>query len=292
MLTWIPWMWDWPEPIAPDLPVVIPPAPPPVSHPYGYIDRVALGLARVAQQYTESWNFLAFLAALLALEQDTEDTLQTMKLQTAIDTAEGVNLYTIASVVGAPIVYTAQQLSTFIGFSDQDQAFPFWDLHDEGIQGGFWREQGEVEIGYADLWAAQRLVIRCTILRNHSNGSGDSIQRGLMFLFPNVPCIVYDHKNMSFSLGIGRYLSPIEEMLLNPAYEDFADLLPRPIGVELAQLVAFDFPYFGFADQEGAETFDVGMWANLEWWPEEGPPTTQPTPTAILPKITLIPTRR
>jgi hypothetical protein len=142
-----------------------------------------------------------------------------------------------------------------------------------------------------ELWAAQRLVIRATILRNHSSGSGDSIQRGLMFLFPNVACIVYDNKNMSFSVGIGRYLTPIEENLLDPA--NGYDILPRPIGVALDQLVAFDYPFFGFEDQAGAQTFDIGKWANLELWTEEGPPPTPPAPTAAtMPQFTLIPTRR
>jgi len=184
-----------------------------------------------------------------------------MKLQTAIEVAEGVNLYTIATIVGAPIVYTNDRQSDFIAWADQDAGFTFWDATDPTIQGGRWRENGELEVTIMDLWAAQRLVIRATILRNHSNGSGDSIQRGLMFLFPNVNCIIYDNKDMSFSIGIGRYLTEIEVQLL-----DMYDILPRPVGVRLNNVVAFDDPYFGFEDQIGASGFDVGKWANLQYW--------------------------
>lgn len=297
MLTWVPWLWVWEyvEPEAP-APEVIPPFPPPVVYPPGYIDRVRWGLARVIQQYTESPKFLAFLIALLELELDTEDALQNMKLQTAIDTAEGASLYTIATIVGAPIVYTQELVSDFIAFADQIAGFTFWDANDPDIKGGRWREEGELETTIEDLWAAQRLVIRCTILRNHSTGTGDSIHRGLMFLFPNVSCIIYDEKNMSFSLGIGRYLTEVERQLLM-----LYDILPRPIGVRLNQIVAFDEHYFGFEDQWGAETFDVGFWANLQYWTTESggarslesrhrrPGTHRPTRPL---NIVLVPTRR
>lgn len=274
MLTWVPWLWTWgyEEPELPP-PEVIPPFPPPVVHPPGYIDRVRWGLARVIQQYTESPKFLAWLVALLSLEADTEDCLQNMKLQTDIDKAEGVNLYIIAAIVGAPIVYTNELISDFIAWKDQTAGFPFWDAADPTITGGRWREEGELETTIVDLWEAQRLVIRATILRNHSSGSGDSIQRGLMFLFPNVSCIVYDEKDMSFSIGIGRYLSDVERQLIS-----LYDILPRPIGVRLNQLIAFDENYFGFEDQGGAGTFDVGFWANLEYWTSESGGGAQPQP--------------
>lgn len=247
-----------------------------------YLDRIKLGLSRVAQQYQESPKFLAWLEALLALEQNSEDTLQAMALQTDIDIATGVNLYTIATIVGAPIVYTSDRVGNFIGFKDQEHAFPFWDDADPSVEGGRWRENNESELAITDLWAAQRLVIRCEIVKNHSDGSGESIQRGLMFLFPNVPCIVTDNKNMTFSIGIGRHLSDTEEQLLLEY-----DILPRPAGVDIDQIVAFDEPYFGFEHHVGdfgaggeegtfpgwefmgeAKTFDVGMWANLSYWRE------------------------
>lgn len=295
MLTWVPWLWTWgvEEPEGPG-PEIVPPFPPPVVYPPGYIDRVRWGLARVIQQYTESPRFLAFLVALLELEQDTEDALQHMKLQTAIDTAEGASLYTIATIVGAPIVYTQELASDFIAWIDQTAGFSFWDATDPTIKGGRWREEGEIESTIADLWEAQRLVIRATILRNHSTGTGDSIQRGLMFLFPNVSCVVYDEQNMSFSLGIGRYLTDIERQLLT-----LYDILPRPVGVRLNRIVGFDENYFGFEDQQGAQTFDVGFWANLEYWSSASTPMAatrhrpdRPRPPRPPINFVLVPTRR
>jgi len=225
-----------------------------------YLDRVEQGLSRTANMYAESSRFRDWLSVLLELQQDSEDCLQTMALQTDIDQATGVNLYTIATIVGAPIVYTSKLLSPFIAFSDQSAGFPFWDEGDPAIIGGEWREDGEDEVTLEDLWEAQRLVIRCEIVKNHSDGSGDAIQRGLMFLFPNIQCIVYDNQNMSFSIGIGRELSPIEKELILTY-----DILPRPVGVLLDQVTAYDQPFFGFADQTGASGFDIGHWANLEY---------------------------
>jgi Protein of unknown function (DUF2612) len=224
------------------------------------IDRIAQGLSRIAQMYSASAKFIAFLEALLALQQDSEDALQEMALQTSIDEAQGVNLWTIATIVGAPIVYTDELLSTFIGFVDQEGGLPFSDATDPSIEGGQWREDGEAEVMLEDLWAAQRLVIRCEIARNQSNGSGDSVQRAMMFLFPNINCVIFDNQDMSFSIGIGRLLSPIEkQLLLN------YDILPRPVGVKLDQITAFDSPFFGFEDTPQAATFDIGHWANLEY---------------------------
>ena len=244
------------------------------------LDRIPQGFSRVAQMYSESPNFLSWLVVLLQLQQDTEDCLQTMALQTAIDYAEGVNLWTLAIIVGAPIVYTDALLSQFIGFLDQQGGLPFADAVDSSINGGFWREDGQQEVTLQDLWDAQRLVIRCMIARNHTSGSGASIQECLMFLFPNINCIIYDHQDMSFDIGIGRLLSPIEQQLILQY-----DVLPRPIGVKLDQITAFDDPFFGFADTPNASTFDIGHWANLEY--EQ---STQREPQKF--NFLLIPTRR
>jgi Protein of unknown function (DUF2612) len=242
-----------------------------------YLDRIELAQSRTANMYAESTRFQQWLSVLVGLQQDSEDCLQQMALQAEIEQATGVNLYTIATIVGAPIVYTSKLLSPFIGFNDQQGGFPFWDEDDPAITGGEWREDGEHEVTLDELWEAQRLVIRCKIVKNHSDGSGDAVQRGLMFLFPNVQCIVYDNRNMSFSIGIGRELSPIEKELIL-----LYDILPRPVGVQLDQVVAYDQPFFGFADQTGASGFDIGHWANLQYLDQ---------PERVL-DISLIPTTR
>jgi hypothetical protein len=244
-----------------------------------YLDRLALGISRVAQQYSESPNFLAWLTELLKLQQDSEDCLQQMALQTAIDIAQGVNLYAIAVIVGAPIVIGEAIASNFIAFQDQTGGYTFADATDPAIVGGVWREAGELEGTLEDLWNAQRLVIRATIVKNHSLGSGESIQRGLMYLFPNCHCIVTDNHDMSFNIGIGRLLSPLEHSMILQY-----DVLPRPAGVLLNQVIAFDDPVFGFEDTTGAETFDIGHWANLQYG----------TAPALykLPEFLLIPTTR
>lgn len=223
------------------------------------LDHQALGLSRVATQYSESQDFLAYLRALLDSSSELETVLQTVAAQTDIDVAEGVNLDVIGEIVGVSRIIPDSIAIMFFGFTGQSGATPFGE---EGVLsiGARFREENEPATVTSVLADPEyRLLIRAKIVKNHSHGTGEDMLRGMAYLFNAPMAAVDDIGNMAIAVAIGRQLTFQEQTIVKTL-----DILPRPAGVRIEWQAMFDSTdYFGFDGQPNARSFC-----------EEGQPTT------------------
>ena len=216
-----------------------------------YLDRIQQGLSRVSSQYSDREKFLAFLTSLLKFEQEQEDILQLIALQTDIDIAQGVNLDTIGEIVGISRIIPASIAIQFFGFENQIGATVFGENGQSGI-GARFREELEPETATSVLADPEyRLLIRAKIVKNHSTGTPEDILKGLNFLFDAESSIVDDLGGMLIAISIGRQLTFQEKAIILQL-----DILPRPAGVRIQSRNTFNyFDYFGFEGQRNANTF-------------------------------------
>lgn len=185
------------------------------------IDHNAIGLSRITQQYREKAKFAAHISALLAAMDEIEQALQDIKSIRDIDEAEGEQLDIIGEIVGASRIISSTISGSNV-LSDEDY----------------------------------RIVIRARIIRNHSKGHPEDILTGTAFILQqsqdlDFPIMVGDPGGMVLNIAVGRELTDVELTLILEV-----DILPRPMGVRLNELITFDpVNYFGFADQPGALGF-------------------------------------
>ena len=192
-----------------------------MSTPIVPIDHVALGLSRVALQYQNSADFLAYLAAILTPDNELESVFQQVAQQVDIELAEGVNLDTIGSIVGISRV----------------------------LPGGPNNPLPPEQSVLSD--AQYRLLLRAKIVKNHSHGTNEDLIKGLSYLFATNYVAIDDNNDMSIRIGVGKMLGEIEKAIYY-----LLDILPRPGGVLINYRVMFDAnKYFGFEGQLHALTF-------------------------------------
>lgn len=192
-----------------------------MSTPIIPIDHVALGLSRVALQYQNSVDFLAYLTAILALDNELENVFQQVAQQVDIDVAEGVNLDTIGAIVGISRV----------------------------LPGGPNNPLPPEQSVLSD--AQYRLLLRAKIVKNHSHGTNEDLIKGLSYLFATNYVAIDDNNDMSIRIGVGKMLGEVEKAIYY-----LLDILPRPGGVLINYRVMFDAnKHFGFEGQLYALTF-------------------------------------
>lgn len=192
-----------------------------MSTPIIPIDHVALGLSRVALQYQNSVDFLAYLTAILTIDTELENVFQQVAHQVDIDVADGVNLDTIGAIVGISRV----------------------------LPGGPNNPLPPEQSVLSD--AQYRLLLRAKIVKNHSHGTNEDLIKGLSYLFATNYVAIDDNNDMSIRIGVGKMLGEVEKAIYY-----LLDILPRPGGVLINYRVMFDAnKYFGFEGQLHALTF-------------------------------------
>lgn len=213
-----------------------------------------LARSRIATQYTESTRFIAYIRALMTQSDEIESLLYRLAEISDIDSAEGVNLDVIGSIVGISRKIPNALLLQFFGFD----GFPGADrFGEEGVMGIGSRFREERESTTATSFLADpeyRLLIRAKIVKNHSRGTIEDILNGLSYLFginQNVRAVVVDNADMSISVALGRQLTFVEQAVVKGL-----DILPRPAGVRIQQYAYFNGDgYLGFEGQPGAVPF-------------------------------------
>lgn len=212
------------------------------------IDHVALGLSRVAKQFQDSPKFLAYLTALLQMNQTVETLLQSMYELPDIDQMSGVNLDVIGRIVGiSRVIPNAIELVYFgfDGFADQTI---FGELGQNGI-GSRLYDLGDPISESTSLGDVEyRLLLKAKIMKNTSHATGEDIENVLSFVFGAPIVNVDDFGGMNIGLSIGQQLTQLEQAILTQI-----DLLPRPACVLIVSVTSFDpTDYFGFSELSGA----------------------------------------
>lgn len=118
-----------------------------------------------------------------------------------------------------------------------------------GVNRPSYIENGQTIIFNDDQY---RTVIKGRLMLMNSNGSVQSINQYLNYLFPNKPVFVVDYRDMSIKLIF--YYTPTAEEL---AIINLDGFLPRPAGVNVQYQIVPPDEVFGFYGQDMAP-FDQG----------------------------------
>ena len=140
------------------------------------IDHIALGLSRVAKQYQNSPNFLAYLTALLQQNQSVETLLQSMYELPDIDAMSGVNLDVIGRIVGISRVIPNAIELVYFGFEGYSDQTVFGELGQDGI-GSRLYDLGDPISESTSLGDVEyRLLLKAKIMKNSSHATGGDIE--------------------------------------------------------------------------------------------------------------------
>lgn len=212
------------------------------------IDHVALGLSRVAKQFQNSPKFLAYLTALLEMNQSIEDLLQSMYELPDIDVMSGVNLDVIGRIVGISRVIPNAIELVYFGFNGFADQTVFGELGQDGIGSRFYN-LGDPTAESTSLGDVEyRILLKAKIKKNVSHATGEDIENVLSFIFGAPIVNVDDFGGMNIGIAIGRQLTQLEQAILTQI-----DLLPRPACVTIVSVTSYDpADYFGFSELSGA----------------------------------------
>ena len=205
------------------------------------IDHKELAISRLATQFRESTNLIAYIRALL-IEADTlEQVFCDLLEKRWIDTAEGVQLDILGAIVGQSREFVDAEIFEYFGFFDNPQSQSFGTLTDAGI-GGRFRFVEEPTTGIRQLTDDEyRKFIRARITRNSTKSTPEDIIAQLRFIF-ETPLILFADGDTMYEVSIGKILTLNEKSILKDT-----DIVPKTAGVQATYVTEFDSSnFFGF----------------------------------------------
>ena len=213
------------------------------------IDHKELAISRLATQFRDSTNLIAYIRALL-LEADTlEEVFRDLLTSRWIDTAEGVQLDILGSIIGQTREFIDAEIFEYFGFFNNFQAQSFGTIGNPSV-GGRFRAVDESTTGLRLLSDDEfRLFIKARILRNSTTSSPEEIITQIRFLF-NSPWVIFVDGDTRYEISIGRRLTLNEKSILFDT-----DIVPKTAGVQANYLTEFDsddfFSFQGIPDSLG-----------------------------------------
>jgi len=224
---------------------------------YEKIDHIKLAESRLATQYKESVNLIAYIKKLLyesdTLEQVFADIISKRYLENAI----GVQQDIVGALVGQPRILIDASMLSYFGFEGDANSQSFGDINNNTIGGGF-RSVDESTTGNRSLTDNEyRLYIKARIIKNSISPTSQSLSDFISFLFDVDQVIIVDGK-MNYSVQISRLLDTNEKAFLANT-----DLVPKvaAVGVTYIEYDGDDSFTFtgvpigkGFGDINNVET--------------------------------------
>ena len=215
---------------------------------YEKIDHIKLAESRLATQYKESVNLIAYIKKLLyesdTLEQVFADIISKRYLENAI----GVQQDIIGALVGQPRILIDASILSYFGFEGDANSQSFGDINDNNV-GGRFRSVDESTTGNRFLIDSEyRLYIKARIIKNSISPTSQSLSDFIRFLFEVDQVIIVDGK-MNYTVQIGRLLGPNEKAFLANT-----DLVPKVAAVGVTY-IEYDgdnsFTFSGVPDGQG-----------------------------------------
>jgi hypothetical protein len=205
------------------------------------IDHEALAISRLATQFRESPNLISYIQALLLESNTLDGVFYDLLNKRWVDTAEGVNLDILGSIVGQSREFIDSEIFDYFGFSDNPQAQPFGSVVDISI-GGRFKFVDESTTGTRQLSDDEyRSFIKARIARNKTSSTPEDIIAHIQYIF-NSQLVVLVDGDTKYEISIGRKLGLNEKsILLN------TDIVPKTAGVQAIYITEFDSTdFFGF----------------------------------------------
>jgi len=215
------------------------------------IDHKSLAESRLATQYRDSLKLIAYIKALLYEADTLESVLRDLLEKRWIDTAVGVNLDILGSIVGQTRELIDAEIFDYFGFADNPIAQSFGTLSDIGI-GGRFRAVGETTQGIRLLTDDEyRVFIKARILRNSTSSTPEEIIAQFRFLFDSPVIIIREGLKASYEISIGRRLRLNEKSIISQT-----NIIPKTAGVSVSYVTEFDSnDFFSFKTIPGSLGF-------------------------------------
>ena len=213
------------------------------------IDHEALAISRLATQFRDSTNLINYIKALLSEADTLEQVFQDILNKRWIDTAEGVQLDILGSIVGQPRILVDSVLLSYFGFDPDPGASSFGTIADPSI-GGRFRGADEPTTGNRELTDGEyRVFIRARIIKNSIIPTVPATISFFKFLFDIEQVIIVD-SNMQYTVQLGKALTANEKVfLLN------TDLVPKVAAVGVGYQEFDPDSQFGFIGISASKGF-------------------------------------
>lgn len=202
------------------------------------IDHIELLQNRLATQFQESPNLIAFITAFLRVANELDCVLDDIHRAFDLDTATGDQLDIIGRLVGQP--------RDFIPDIDPD-TFTF-DIGPGFDLGRFIINEGFIELTDEEY----RRWIRARIARNTNQITPEDIIASVRFVFGDIE-VFFTDGDTQYIVSIGQALTLADRYLIQST-----DILPRTAAVNGMFGVSFTEESFSF-DTAGLG-FDLGRW--------------------------------
>ena len=215
------------------------------------INHKTLAESRLATQYRDSIKLIGYIKALLYEADTLESVFKDLLEKRWIETATGVNLDILGSIVGQTREFIDAEIFDYFGFADNPIAQSFGTLSDVGI-GGRFRILGEATQGIRLLTDDEyRVFIKARILRNSTSSTPEEIIAQLRFLFDSPVILIREGLEASYEISIGRRLSLNEKSIISQT-----DIVPKTAGVSASYITEFDSnDFFSFKTIPGSLGF-------------------------------------
>ena len=192
------------------------------------INHKDLAESRLATQFRESTNLINYIRTLLVESDNLEQVYRDLLDKRWIDTAEGINLDIIGSIVGQPRILVDATTLFYFGFDGAAGAQSFGTINDAGI-GGRFRGVDEPITGNRELIDVEyRAYIKARIVKNSVIPTLPEMLSFFRFLYDTTQIIIIDQP-MFYTVQIGRLLTANEKaFLIN------TDLVPKVAAVNVS----------------------------------------------------------
>jgi len=205
------------------------------------IDHKSLAISRLATQFKESTNLINYIRALLLEANNLEEVFCDLLEKRWIDTAEGVNLDILGSIVGQSREFIDAEIFDYFGFADNPQAQSFGSVVDASL-GGRFKFVDEITTGIRQLTDDEyRLFIKARISRNRTSSTPEDIISQIRYIFDS-PLVLFIDGDTKYEISIGRKLGLNEKSILLDT-----NIVPKTAGVQASYVTEFDSNnFFGF----------------------------------------------
>lgn len=189
------------------------------------INHKELAESRLATQFRDSTNLIAYIKALLVEANTLEQVFQDLLDKRWIDTAEGAQLDIIGAIVGQPRILLDATILSYFGFAPNAASQSFGTIDNVSV-GGRFRSVLESTTGNRSLTDTEyRDYIRARIIKNSITPTVQAMTDFLKSLF-NVDQVIIVDGDMQYTVQIGRILTANEKaFILN------TDLIPKVAAV-------------------------------------------------------------
>ena len=206
-----------------------------------HIDHKELAVSRLATQFRESVNLISYIKVLLLEANNLEQVFNDLLEKRWIDTAEGIQLDILGSIVGQTREFIDAEIFGYFGFATNSISQSFGTLLDPGI-GGRFKLIGEATVGTRQLTDDEyRKFIKARITRNSTSSTPEDIISQIGFIFDSTLVLLADG-DTTYEVSIGRKLTLNEKSILVDT-----DIVPKTTGILATYVTEFNSEdFFGF----------------------------------------------